>query len=150
MDAIDREILNLIQDNAKLSTKEIGDRIGLSQSPTYDRIKKLEKSGFISGYYTLLNRFKIEKNLVVFCELSLSRHSASVMKEFENKIKKIPSVMECHHIAGSKDYLLKIVVKDMDAYQHILNEELAMIPNIGQLNSAFVINEVKNELKYEV
>lgn len=150
MDTIDRKILNLIQDNAKLSTKEIGDKIGLSQSPTYDRIKKLEKSGFISGYYTLLNRRKIDKNLMVFCELSLTRHNAAVMQEFELKIKQISSVMECHHIAGSKDYLLKIVVKDMNAYQHVLNEELATIPNIGQLNSAFVINEVKNELRYEV
>lgn len=150
MDAVDRKILNLIQEDAKLSSKEIGERIGLSQSPTYDRIKKLEKSGYISGYYTLLNRFNIEKNLMVFCELSLSRHNAKVMKDFEDKIKQIPSVMECHHIAGSKDYLLKIVVKDMEAYQHVLNEELATISNIGQLNSSFVINEVKNNLKFDL
>ena len=87
---------------------------------------------------------------MVFCELSLLSHSANTKNQFEKRIQSVKSVMECHHIAGSKDYLLKLVVEDINAYQKVLNDELATIPNIGQLNSSFVITEIKNSTKFEL
>ena len=150
MDAIDRKILNLLQQNAKLNSTEIGKMIGLSQSPTYERIKKLEKAGYIEGYYAQVNRKKINKNLVVFCELSLASHSVNTINQFEKQIQKIESIMECHHLAGSKDYLLKIIVQDIETYQKVLSEQLASIPNISQINSAFVLNEIKNSSTFEL
>lgn len=150
MDKIDKQILNLLQENAKLNSKEIGDIIGLSQSPTYERIKKLEKSGLIEGYYISVNRKMIGKSLVVFCELSLMSHSVNAIKQFEKRIQQIESVMECHHLAGSKDYLLKIIVADIESYQKVLSEQLASIPNVSQINSSFVLNEIKNSTSFEL
>lgn len=143
-DKTDRKILDVLQKDARLNTKEIAHRIGLSVTPTYERLKKIEKSGVIKSYVTLLHGDKIGKGLMAYCNVSLQLHSQTFIKKFEAAIARMEEVMECYHVAGNYDYLLKVVIDDMRSYQHFLTNKLAAIENIGQVHSAFVLTEVKH------
>lgn len=144
LDKTDRRILEVLQENARLNTKEIAHRIGLSVTPTYERLKKIEKMGVIRNYVTLLHPEKIGKTLVVFCNVSLQLHSQPLLKKFESAISQMEEVMECYHVAGTFDYMLKVVVDDMRRYQHFLTNKLAAIENIAQVHSSFVMTEIKH------
>ncbi|NML39215.1 Lrp/AsnC family transcriptional regulator [Chitinophaga sp. G-6-1-13] len=144
LDKTDRRILEVLQENARLNTKEIAHRIGLSVTPTYERLKKIEKMGVIRNYVTLLHPEKIGKTLVAFCNVSLQLHSQPLLKKFELAISQMEEVMECYHVAGTFDYLLKVVVDDMRRYQHFLTNKLAAIENIAQVHSSFVMTEIKH------
>ncbi|MCW3465485.1 Lrp/AsnC family transcriptional regulator [Chitinophaga nivalis] len=148
LDKTDRRILQVLQTNARLNTKEIAHRIGLSVTPTYERLKKIEKLGIIKDYVTLLHGEMIGKTLVAFCNVSLQLHSQPLLKKFEAAIAKMEEVMECYHVAGTYDYLLKVVVDDMRSYQHFLTNKLAAIENIAQVHSSFVMTEIKHTTAY--
>ncbi|WP_196885189.1 Lrp/AsnC family transcriptional regulator [Aureivirga sp. CE67] len=150
MDAIDKKILMLLQENAKLNSKEIANKIGLSTTPTYERIKRLEKNGFIKKYIAIVDKKLIGKKLEVFCQVSLQQHSKRFLEVFEREIRKISYVMECYHIAGNYDYLLKLIVSDMEEYQQFIMIHLASIENISNVQSSFVLTEIKNDLKFEL
>lgn len=144
LDTTDRAILQLLQEDAFLTNKEIAVRLHLSPTPIFERIKRLEKEGFIVGYTTLLDRRSLDLSLLIFCEVSLKEHKRAFLETFESEIALLPEVMECHHITGSFDYLLKVVAQDMDDYQRFLKEKLAALDNIGRVESHFVMTEVKN------
>ncbi|NSL86620.1 Lrp/AsnC family transcriptional regulator [Chitinophaga solisilvae] len=148
LDKTDRRILEVLQQNARLNTKEIAHRIGLSVTPTYERLKKIEKLGVIKNYVTLLHGDKIGKTLTTFCNVSLQLHSQPLLKKFETAIGKMEEVMECYHVAGTFDYLLKVVVDDMKSYQHFLTNKLAAIENIAQVHSSFVMTEIKHSTAF--
>jgi Lrp/AsnC family leucine-responsive transcriptional regulator len=142
-DTTDKRILNLLQENARLSVKEIADKIGLSVTPTYERMRKIERSGIIRNVVALLDRMEIEKGTVAFCNVSLQVHSLKAMELFEQAVAQIPEVMECYHITGNFDYLLKVAVKDMNAYQLFLTRKLATMEHVAQVQSNFVMTDVK-------
>lgn len=150
LDTIDKRILNALQKNSTLNTKEIAVKVDLSITATYERIKRLEKTGIIKGYVALIDKEKIGKSLIAFCSVSLQLHSKPLLNKFELAIAKIEEVMECFHVAGTYDYLLKIVVTDMNQYQDVLTNKLAIIENIGQVQSSFVMTEIKNETAYKL
>lgn len=143
MDPIDRKILALLQTDGQLTHKQIAGELNLTITPVYERIKKLEREGFISKYVALLNPEKLGQSLVALTSISLKEHSREYIRKFESEIVKIPSVTECYHIAGQFDYLLKIMIKDMKAYQTVVIEQLASMENIANVNSSFVMTEVK-------
>jgi Lrp/AsnC family leucine-responsive transcriptional regulator len=143
LDTIDLHILKLLQQNAKMSIKEIADTVGLSVTPTYERMKKIEGSGLIKSTVALLDADLLDRNTVVFCSVSLQVHNIKAIQAFEKAIQKITEVLECHHITGQYDYLLKVVVHDMKAYQYFLTHKLAVIENIAQVHSNFVMSAVK-------
>ena len=145
LDTIDRQIIMLLQGDARLKTKEVAHQVGLTVTPTYDRIKRLEKDGYIAKYVALVDKQKVGKTLVAFCNVSLERHSKPLLINFEAEIKKVPEVIECYHIAGGFDYLLKMVVEDMNSYQLFLTNKLAAIENVATVQSSFVMTEVKHE-----
>ncbi|MBO9731051.1 MAG: Lrp/AsnC family transcriptional regulator [Chitinophaga sp.] len=144
LDNTDRRILQVLQQDARLNTKEIAHRIGLSVTPTYERLKKIEKSGVIKSYVTLLHAEQVGKALMAFCNVSLRLHSQPLIKKFETAIAGMEEVMECYHVAGTYDYLLKVVVDDMRSYQYFLTGKLAAVENIGQVHSSFVMTEIKH------
>ncbi|WP_143306766.1 Lrp/AsnC family transcriptional regulator [Chitinophaga vietnamensis] len=144
LDKTDRRILQVLQHHARLNTKEIAHRIGLSVTPTYERLKKIEKMGIIKAYVTILHGEKVGKAMAAFCNVSLQLHSQPLLKKFETAIHKMEEVMECYHVAGNYDYLLKIVVDDMRSYQHFITNKLAAIENIAQVHSSFVMTEIKH------
>ena len=133
MDKIDRAILEILSENSKLGTKEIATQVGLTLTPTYERIKRLEKSGVIKNYTVELDRKAIGKSLQVFCQVSLKEHNLKLLKKFEDQVVEFPEVSACYHIAGDHDYALLIEVFDMSAYEKLLREKLATIPSIANV-----------------
>ncbi|WCL83112.1 Lrp/AsnC family transcriptional regulator (plasmid) [Saprospira sp. CCB-QB6] len=143
LDPTDLKILQLLQADAKLSIKEISADLGLSSTPVYERIKRLEKRGYIKGYVALVNRKKVEMGLMAFLSVSLKEHSQTALLKFEQEIIKFPKVMECYHIAGQYDFILKIVVRDMQDYHDFTFNRLAAMDNIGHVQTDFVMNDIK-------
>lgn len=143
-DAADRAILQLLQEDAFLTTKEIAARLNLTTTPVFERVKRLEREGYVVRYTALLNRRKIGLPMLVFCDVALKEHNRDFLLRFEAAVVGIPEVIECHHITGEYDYMLKVVVRDMDDYQQFMKEKLAALENIGRVQSHFVMTEVKN------
>ncbi len=144
MDSIDKKLLQLLQTDAKKTTKELALKLNLSVTAVYERIKKLEREGIIEKYVALINRLKVEKGFVVFCHLKLIQHTREFVTTFEKEITQLKEVIECHHVSGDYDYILKIVVKDMEEYREFLVNKLTTLQHIGSTHSTFMISEVKN------
>ena len=149
-DDTDKRILKLLQTNARLSAKEIADKIGLTITPTYERMRKIERSGIIKANVALLDRNQLDKKTVAYCNVSLLVHSIKAIEGFEKAVRKIPEVMECYHITGNYDYLLKVAVSDMNQYQLFLTGKLAVIEHVAQVHSNFVMTDVKYTTAYEL
>ena len=148
MDSIDRKILIQLQRNAKQNTKEIADKVGLTISPTSDRIKKLEKLGYIKGYKAILEGSKIGFEITVYCQISLSNHSRKLIDNFKEKVLSLSEVIECHHLSGNYDFLLKVGVPDMNEYQNFVIDKLSVIDGISNVQSSFVMQEIKGKEGY--
>jgi Lrp/AsnC family transcriptional regulator, leucine-responsive regulatory protein len=146
MDEIDIKILNLLQENSKRNTKEIAEKIGLSVTPTFERIRKLEKQGVIQKYMAILDPSKVNKSLVVFCQVTLALHSRETIDHFKKQTSELPEVVSCFHISGNYDFLLKIYVADMNAYQHFIIHQLSTIKGISNVQSSFVLEDIKKDL----
>ncbi len=144
LDVTDKKILNLLQQNSKANIKEIALKIGLTQTPTYERIKRLEKDGVIKNYIAVLDKEKVGYTIEVFCQVTLLVHSKEMITRFENAINKIDEVMECFHVAGNYDYLLKIIVKDMNSYQAFLKNKLSVLDSVANVQSTFVMSSTKD------
>jgi len=143
-DAIDRRIIRLLQEDGKMKIKEIASALKMTNTPIFERIKRLEKEGYIKAYSAIIDKEKLGFSLVAFCNVTLETHHKTNITQFVNDIGKLSEVVECYHIAGLYDYLLKIYVKDMVDYQDFITNKLASIPNIGRVQSSFVMTEVKN------
>ena len=143
-DATDKKLLGYLQQDSKQTNKELSNKLGLSVTAVYERIKKLEKEGFINGYIALVNKEKIDKNFIVFCHIKLVQHSQDYVVSFEKEVKRLNEVLECYHVSGDYDYLLKVLVKDMVAFRAFMVKKLTTINHIGSTHSMFVINEVKH------
>lgn len=144
LDLTDKKILNLLQQNSKANIKEIALKIGLTQTPTYERIKRLEKDGVIKNYIAVLDKEKVGYTIEVFCQVTLLVHSKEMITRFENAVNKIDEVMECFHVAGNYDYLLKIIVKDMNSYQAFLKNKLSVLDSVANVQSTFVMSSTKD------
>lgn len=143
LDSIDRQILQLLQQNAKFTIKEIASGMGMTTTPIYERIKRMEEDGYIRNYVALLDKEKLGLSLVVFSKISLLEHHHELLIKFEQEVRAHEEVVECYHIASDFDYLLKIILSDMAAYQRFMIEKLANLPNIKKVHSSFVMSEVK-------
>lgn len=143
-DVIDLKILQILSKNGKLGNKEIANEIGLSVSPTFERIKRLERIGAIEGYKAIINKKTVGKGLQVFCNVSLKAHNLDLIEAFEDQVVHIEEVAKCYHLAGNFDYSLLIEVADIESYQNFLKQKLASIPNIANVQSSFVLSLIKN------
>lgn len=143
-DEIDLKIMSLLQNNAHLTIKEISQQINLSITPIHDRIKKLEKDGVIEKYVAILNRKAIGKGLVAYCNVTLDKQRQESFTEFNSAVLQMPEVVVCDVVSGTFDYLLKIVVKDVESYHQFYQEKLSALQSISHINSFFVMSEVKN------
>lgn len=143
-DEIDIKLLGMLQNNAKLTTKEYANNLSLSVTDVYERIKRLEKTGVITKYVALVDKKKINKSHVVICHVKLAQHNKEFLMQFEREVLKLKEVVDCYHISGDYDYILKIYVSDMEAYREFMVTKLTTIQHIGSTQSAFVIKELKN------
>ena len=150
MDTIDKQLLSLLQNDTKQTTKELSVKLNLSVTAVYERIKKLEREGIIQKYVTLLDRNKIDKSFVVFCHIKLVQHSKEFLTTFEKEVIKLNEVLECFHVSGEYDYILKIGVQDMEAYREFMLSQLTTMEEVQSTHSMFVIKEVKNTKTYHI
>ena len=150
LDDIDLKILRILQKDSKKTTKEIADSINLSSSPVHERIKKLEKNGYIKNYVALLNKNKIGRPITAICMVSLRYHNEGFIDKFERQIKALEEVQECYHMAGKVDFFLKINLEGLESYHDFVRSKLSKIENIGILESYFVLKEIHNTTGYYI
>ena len=143
LDDIDRAILRMLQEDAKANVKELADKLNMTKTPIYERIRRMEQSGVISGYVATVDRRKVMSSMVVFCSVSLESQKLEEIRQFSEAVSCIPEVMECYLMGGANDFLLKLIVKDLDAYHQFSSGILATLPYVSQIKSTFVLNEVK-------
>ncbi|RKR13244.1 AsnC family transcriptional regulator [Maribacter vaceletii] len=149
-DEKDRKLLAMLQEDSKNTNKEYANKLGLSTTAVYERIKRLEKSGVITKYVALVEKKKVNKAFVVLCHVKLIQHTKDNVLQFEREILKIEEIVECYHVSGDYDYILKIHVEDMEAYRAFMVSKLTAIANIGSTQSTFIINEVKHTTAIDV
>ncbi|MEN9444655.1 MAG: hypothetical protein RIS47_1545 [Bacteroidota bacterium] len=150
LDKIDIALLNILQQNARITNKELAAQLGLSITPIFERIKKLEKSGFIKKYVALVDNEKVDKAMVAFMFVSAVKHNYDALQRAFKYMQELPEVMECYHISGDHDYLLKVVVKDMKEYENFLLKKLSTYDYIARIKSVFVLSTVKYNQAFEL
>ena len=144
IDSTDRKILQILQSNAKITNAQLSKDIGLSPAPTLERVKKLENLGIIRSYHATLDTEKVGLGVTTFVQVFLSSHKKSVLDAFVEKIKKIDNVIECHHITGSCDFLLKVISADIPSYQKLMLEEISEIEEISNMQSMVILSTFKD------
>lgn len=145
LDKTDLQILRILQENARLTTKELAARVHLSPTPVFERLKRLDNEGYIRKYVAVLDAEKLHCGFVVFCSVKLRRLNRDIAAEFTRIVRGIPEVTECYNISGDYDYLLKIHAPDMKYYQEFTLNVLGTIDCLGSLMSTFVMDEVKHD-----
>ena len=143
MDTIDRRILSELQDDADLSMQELGDRIGLSHTPCWRRVKRLEERGIVKRRVALLDAEQLDLAVNVFVNVSLRRHQENALNRFETAVQDVPEVVECYSVSGETDFLLRVVVADVTAYERLVKATLVHLPEVGNLTSTFALRQVK-------
>jgi len=144
LDPIDKKILEKLQANAKITNSQLAQEIGLSPAPTLERVRKLENMGLIKSYHAQIDMAKLGLGVSIFVQVSLSSHKKNQIKSFVDKINKIPEVVECHHITGAGDFLLKVITKDIASYQELILEKLVDIEEIGNMQSMVILSTFKD------
>ncbi len=141
---VDKRILSELQNDANPNIKKLADELNLSKTPIYNRIKQFESEGYVKKYVALLDNKKMDVSLVVFCAVSLNIQNAEHISVFKQEIRKIEEIVECYLTGGVFDFILKVMVKDLEAYNNFASHKLAKIKNVGKIQSSFVLDEVKN------
>ncbi|CAN1577072.1 Lrp/AsnC family transcriptional regulator [Lacihabitans sp. CS3-21] len=144
IDPVDLKILKLLKKDGMMTNRQIAVELNLTTTPIHERIKRLRRDGFIEKYTIELNRKKLNKNLIVFCNVSLKEHAQQFLTQFERDVQTVPEVVECYCVSGGSDFLLKVIVSDMEEYKDFILNKLAAISNIGSAQSHFVITEAKH------
>jgi Lrp/AsnC family leucine-responsive transcriptional regulator len=145
LDRIDRSILKLLQADGRLSNVELARQVGLSPTPCLERVRRLEREGFIRGYVALADPEKLNANTIAFIQVSLTTTTSENLQAFNREMCSLPEVESCHMVAGGFDYLLKIRCAHMQDYQRFLGEKLSTIPQVAQTHTYVVIEEVKSQ-----
>ena len=145
IDRIDRKILKLLQADGRIATVDLAEKVGLSPTSTSDRMKRLQREGFIAGFGARLDPHRIGLELLVFVEVSLDKTTPDVFEKFAAAVRRAPEVLECHMVAGGFDYLVKTRVADMAAYRRFLGETLLALPGVKETRTYAVMEEVKSD-----
>jgi len=143
-DETDRKLLLFLQQDAKQTTKELSYKLGLSVTAVYERVKKLENNKVIAKYVAILDKTKIDRNFIILCHVKLIQHKKEYVMQFEKEVMNLQEVIECFHVSGDYDYILKICVKDMEDYRNFMLTKLTTLQHIASTHSSFTISEVKN------
>lgn len=144
LDATDHQLLELLQADAKTNIKELAAQLNLTKTPIYDRIRRYEREGIIARYVAVLDPDKIAPLMIVFCSVSLESQKLVEIEKFSTAVRQIPEVLECYLMGGANDFLLKVAVRDLAAYHQFSSGKLAALPNVAQIKSTFVLDEIKH------
>lgn len=143
LDEFDRKILRTLQENADYSMAELGDKVGLSHTPCWRRIKKLEADGIIKQKVTLLDPKQLGLSVTVYAYLIIKSHDEDSLEAFEKAVQDVPEIVECYSTSGEKDYVLRIVVDSVEHYEQLLKKTIVHLPNVASVNSTFALKQVK-------
>ena len=143
LDTTDIKLLGLLQEDAKITAKRLGKELNLTQTPVFERIKKLEREGYIRGYTAVLNERKLGLKQTVFIGVTLKGHTRSYLDKFMAKMNDFPEVLECYQVTGSYDFMLKLVLKDIEAYQTFVETKLSLLPDLGNVHTYIAIKRAK-------
>ena len=146
LDKTDLQILKILQEDGRITVKELAQRVHLSPTPVFDRMRRLEGAGIIERYTAVLNAAKLGQGFIVFCSVKLRRMGKDIANDFVSRVKDIPEVAECYNISGEFDYLLKIYAPDMQYYNEFIINVLGTIDSLGSIQSSFVMNPVKTSI----
>lgn len=144
LDKTDVRILQTLQNNAKVNMKELAAELNMTKTPIYERVKRLEDEGYIKSYVALVDNKKVGLPLTVYCNVSLAVHNDEHICRFKEEIQEIDEIVECYSIGGIYDFLLKVVVKDLEMYDRFVFEKLTKVHGIVKMQSSFVLNEIKH------
>jgi Lrp/AsnC family leucine-responsive transcriptional regulator len=143
LDRIDRQILSVLQADGRISNVALAKKVNLTTTPCLERVRRLERDGFITGYAALLDPQLVDAGLLVFVEISLMRNSPDAFKAFRRQAKRLSGILECHLVSGNFDYLIKARVKDILEYRKLLGEEILALPGVSDSRSYVVMEEIK-------
>ena len=143
LDEIDLQILRTLQKNAKLTTKELAEKVNLTPTPVFERQRRLERKGYIRKYVAILDAERLNQGLLVFCKVKLNHINHEIADQFTHRIQRIPELTECYNTSGQYDYLLKVRASDMKQYQEFVLNKLGTIESVGSIESTFVMSEIK-------
>ncbi len=143
LDDMDREVLRLLQENSRMTNAELARRVNISAPGLQKRLRKLEQNQVIEHYVTLVNREALGLNLLCFAQIALAHHQPECVSHFCDRVKELPEVLECHHLAGEFDYLLKVVIANHQHLENFLVEKISSIPGVDRIRTSIVLNEVK-------
>ncbi|OOV88015.1 Lrp/AsnC family transcriptional regulator [Oceanospirillum linum] len=150
LDDTDRRILALLQKDGRLSNAKLAERLNLSETPCWRRLKRLEAEGYIEGYQARLNRQKLGLGVVGFAQVTFGDHSGQAPLEFEQKMAQMPEILSCHNVSGDCDYILQIVASDLEDYGDFVRNRLRVLPGITAIRSSLALREVKTGLQLPV
>ncbi len=143
LDETDLAILRAMQEDCRLTTKELAAKIHLSTTPTFERLKRLEKQGFIHKYVAVLDAEKLERGFVVFCNISMKQINTRIAEEFQQQVESWPEVSECYNVSGNCDYMMKVFVHSMAKYQQFIVEKVGALDYVSRIQSIFVMDTLK-------
>jgi Lrp/AsnC family transcriptional regulator, leucine-responsive regulatory protein len=144
LDIIDHKLLEILQENGKITNAQLSKEIGLSPAPTLERVKKLENLGIIESYHAKVNREKIGLGVMTFVQVTLSGHKKSITEDFVEKISSVPEIIECHHVTGSCDFLLKVIANDIASYQTLIMETINEIEVVASTQTMVILSTFKD------
>lgn len=144
LDKIDFKILQILQENGRITNIQLSNEIGLSPAPTLERVRKLEQSGFIKSYHAKLNEEMLGIGIKSFVQVSLNYNAPNSIENFSSEIQQFEEIVECHRVAGSADYLLKIVTADLNSFEQLIVNKLSKLPEISSMKSMMVMSTIKN------
>ncbi|MBB5370218.1 MULTISPECIES: Lrp/AsnC family transcriptional regulator [unclassified Janthinobacterium] len=144
LDATDLQILRLLQEEGRLSNARLAERLKLSETPVWRRLRRLEEEGFITGYQALLNRKKLGIGLVAFVRVVFANHGNEQPSQFEQAILSIPEILSCHNVAGEADYFLQVVARDLETYGEFVSTVLRRLPGVAEIQSSLSMREIKS------
>lgn len=144
-DKTDLKILKLLQENARITNLQLATQIGLSPAPTLERVRKLENSGYIKSYHAFVDEEKLGLGIKSFIQVSLDFHTHNAIPEFVSAVREIPEVTECHHVTGNCDFILKVYVKDIKAYESVIMEKISKIPYVKTFQTMMIMSTSKKD-----
>lgn len=150
LDNIDLKILEILQEDGRITNNDLAKKIGLTTTPTLERVKRLTKDGIIEGYQARINREKVDKGFTAFVSVTLAAHKLNLMEEFNEAVRAIPEILACYNTTGEGDFLLHVIAKDTKDYEKLMRTKLTILPDIQRIRTNIVLNTIKEQTKIPV
>lgn len=145
LDRVDKKIITILQQEGRIANKELAEKIGLTTTPTLERVRRLEREGIIEGYSARIDKESIGRGFTAFVKVTLSVHQLNLLEEFTSAVKKIPEILACYHTTGDGDFLLQVVAKDTKDYEQLMRNKLTTLPDVERLHTSIVLNTIKDQ-----